>query len=110
MHTLHRTAQITATFAAKHCSQTFQSTHFADSLHGSRHFLVHFDQLVDILHRHAGAFRNAYFSLCVQQFRLCTLFWRHGANDGVHVNQKLVVHATGVHRRLGLFHARHHSG
>ena len=70
---------------------------------------MHLQHLVDVLHLRARTCRHALLALGVHQFRPLSFLRGHGADDGIHVDEHLVVHPALRHRGLGLLHARHHA-
>src|SRR3546814_5178708 len=53
------TAEATHSAFCEHGAKAFQSAHFADLLHRAFHFLMHFQEPVDLLHCRAGTFGDA---------------------------------------------------
>src|SRR5690606_22499647 len=96
--------------AAEQRAEALEAAHLPELLHRAAHFLVHLEELVDVLHLGARARGNALLALGVHQFGAGALHRRHRADDRVHVNQYLVVDPARGHRLLGLLHAREHVG
>ena len=90
--------------------QLAEAAHLPQPLHRGGHFLVHLEQLVDLLHGGPAALGDADLALGVDQFGPAPAPWRSSSDmHRVQPDQRLVVLRL-VHRALHALHAGHHPG